>query len=91
MAGYAKYKGKTYFLEFKGKTKFGQKAKLKFLDKSKEFWVDANLVTECSAPQASGSSRFYPRESGGGEYCGGICPVGGFKCSAKNGPCHDCQ
>ena len=25
-----------------------------------------------------------------GSYCGYTCPVGGFRCSAKNGPCHDC-
>lgn len=37
-----------------------------------------------------------PRGTWGGrawdaEYCGGICPVGGFRCSPRNGPCHDCE
>jgi hypothetical protein len=29
--------------------------------------------------------------SGGGAYCYGRCPVGGFRCCAENGPCHDCE
>jgi hypothetical protein len=61
----ATYKGKTYRLEFLGQTKFGRKAKLAFLDGSKEFWVDAALVTECdssSATRTAKSSRSqYPR------------------------------
>lgn len=26
-----------------------------------------------------------------GMYCYGICPVGRFRCSPENGPCHDCE
>ncbi len=45
MSKTANYKGRTYQLKFIGKTKFGDKAKLAFMDGSKEFWVDSNLVT----------------------------------------------
>ncbi len=45
----ATYKGKAYRLEFIGRTKFGQKAKLAFMDGSKEFWVDAAAVTVCGS------------------------------------------
>jgi hypothetical protein len=34
------YKGKKYRLLWQGKTKWGQKAKLGFLNGSQEFWVD---------------------------------------------------
>ncbi len=56
----ADYKGRPYRLEFKGRTKFGDKAKLAFLDGSKEFWVDAALIAnerEGSASSSNGSSR----------------------------------
>lgn len=48
MAGkdeYALYKGRKYRLLYLGPTKFGKKAKLGFIGGTKEFWVDANLVT----------------------------------------------
>jgi hypothetical protein len=41
----ATYKGKTYRIGFAGPTKFGDRAKLVFLDGSKEFWVDLSLVS----------------------------------------------
>lgn len=41
---YVRYKGKKYEMEYLGETKFGYRAKLKFLDGTKEFWVDGNLV-----------------------------------------------
>lgn len=47
------YKGRNYTVVFAGTTKFGEKAKLSFLDGSKEFWVDLSL---CSAPAASQSN-----------------------------------
>jgi hypothetical protein len=40
----ATYRGRTYKLEFIGQTKFGKRAKLAFLDGSKEFWVSASEV-----------------------------------------------
>lgn len=50
----ATYKGRTYRLEFLGDTKFGRRAKLAFLDGSKNFWVDASLVTEGGAAVRTG-------------------------------------
>lgn len=49
MSKTATYKGRTYKLLFSGKTKFGNKAKLGFMDGSKEFWVDLGLITEGSS------------------------------------------
>jgi hypothetical protein len=51
---FARYKGKTYKLLYKGKTAHGERAKLAFMDGSKEFWVDAALVVE-TAPARSES------------------------------------
>lgn len=53
----ATYKGRTYNLLYLGMTKFGRRAKLSFLDGSKEFWVDANLVRECGAAVATSRSH----------------------------------
>lgn len=55
----AQYKGKSYLLKFMGKTKFGKKAKLAFLDGSKEFWAHASQVTVTggSSSASGGSSR----------------------------------
>ena len=86
MSKTATYKGRTYKLLFSGKTKFGNKAKLGFMDGSKEFWVDLSLVS--LATSSSSSQGGY---DGDGPYCGYPCPVSGRKCCAKNGPCHDCQ
>jgi hypothetical protein len=38
------YKGKNYKLLYEGKTKFGVRAHLAFMDGSKDFWVDAKLL-----------------------------------------------
>lgn len=38
------YKGRRYLLAWQGQTQFGQRAKLKFMDGSKEFWVAADLI-----------------------------------------------
>lgn len=57
------YKGKAYRLLYIGQTKFGRKAKLSFMDGSKEFWVDASQVTEggsirtASRPSSSRNPR----------------------------------
>ena len=40
------YKGKTYLLKWRGPTKYGERARLQFLDGSKDFWVDAGLVSD---------------------------------------------
>ena len=47
---FAEYRGRTYVLAWKGETKFGERAKLMFLDRSKEFWVATNLIKEVSEP-----------------------------------------
>lgn len=54
----ATYRGRVYRLEYIGATKFGRRAKLSFLDGSKEFWVDANQVREGGyAPAVSRTGR----------------------------------
>jgi hypothetical protein len=50
MTKYAEYKGRTYILAWQGETTYGERAKLMFLDRSKEFWVAANLITEKTKP-----------------------------------------
>lgn len=40
----AEYKGRRYHVAWVGETKFGRRAKLQFLDRSKEFWVAATDV-----------------------------------------------
>ena len=47
---YAEYKGHTYVLAWRGETAYGNRARLMFLDRSKEFWVDLNLIKEVSEP-----------------------------------------
>ncbi len=88
----ATYKGRKYRLLWKGKTRYGTRAKLGFFDGSKEFWVDASRVTE--APDWRERERAGDRYLGTryeGEYCGYDCPVTGRKCCPENGPCHDCE
>lgn len=48
---FARYKGKTYRLLWRGKTAHGERAKLGFIDGSKEFWVDDSLIREVDADQ----------------------------------------
>lgn len=43
-SGTATYKGKPYKLLWSGPTKYGKRAKLGFMDGSKEFWVDLSQV-----------------------------------------------
>lgn len=52
----ATYKGKTYRVKFIGETKFGRRANLEFMDGSKNFWVDASLVSVTGA-DATGERR----------------------------------
>jgi hypothetical protein len=65
---YANYKGKTYRCEYIGATKFGRRARLAFMDGSKEFWVDASLVTLVDGP-SRGSSPSCRKSSGGSGKC----------------------
>lgn len=90
----AEYKGRKYRLLWSGKTKYGMRAKLAFMDGSKEFWVDAGMVSESSGGYvpAVRNSRGYVTDRGHYEgYCGYPCPVTGRKCCPKFGPCHDCE
>ena len=43
------YKGRKYRVEYAGKTKYGMKAKLKFLNGSKSFWVPLDMVSHSSS------------------------------------------
>lgn len=63
----ATYKGRTYRCLFIGDTKHGRRAHLQFFDGSKDFWVDASLVS-ASASKSSSSRR--KREDEECELCG---------------------
>jgi hypothetical protein len=39
------YKGRAYQLLWEGNTRYGHRAHLRFLDGSKEFWVDAGNIS----------------------------------------------
>lgn len=43
------YKGRPYTLLWSGPTKHGERARLQFLDGTKDFWVDAHLVSGASS------------------------------------------
>jgi len=62
------YKGKTYRLQYSGPTRYGDRAKLQFLDGSKEFWVDLSLVSPSSG---GGKTTYSPRSRGRCRGCGG--------------------
>lgn len=47
------YKHHSYTLLWIGQTKFGKRAHLQFRDGSKDFWVNANLVSESCSPPSS--------------------------------------
>ena len=44
---YAFYKGRKYLLQYIGNTKFGWRARLRFINGWKEFWVDADKLVKC--------------------------------------------
>lgn len=90
------YKGRKYRLLYSGPTKYGRRAKLAFMDGTKEFWVAADLVRETQGGSgytpAVRDSRGYVTERGHHDgYCGYPCPVSGLRCCPENGPCHDCE
>jgi hypothetical protein len=51
----AQYKGRKYRLLWMGQTKFGQRAHLQFFDGTKDFWVDASLVSVRNGGSNGGS------------------------------------
>jgi len=66
---FATYRGKTYKLLYVGKTKFGHKAKLAFLDGSKEFWVDSSDISRGGSSGGSGRSSTARRAPSGRYEC----------------------
>lgn len=85
MTATAIYKGRPYRLLGSGKTKFGERAHLAFLDGSKDFWVSLGAVTLGAPQRASGSGisgRLRPGECGCGEDLGGMVRriPGGYAC-----------
>jgi len=48
------YKGRSYKLLYSGATKFGEKAKLQFMDGTKEFWVLLNLISPANSGGGGG-------------------------------------
>ena len=82
-------------------TRDGAKMLLAFRDGSKDFWAAADVVETLKLyqrPKTIRSLRDYAEMARAGapvdrdhEYCYHTCPVGHFKCSPENGPCHDCQ
>lgn len=65
-AATATYKGRTYRLLWTGPTKFGRRAKLGFMDGSKEFWVAAAAVT-------TGGASYTPRAGKPRRDCDDYC------------------
>lgn len=50
------YKGRPYRLVWRGKTKFGRRARLEFMDGSKEFWVAEEAIDLVDVPRRSAYS-----------------------------------
>lgn len=76
------YKGRPYRLQWSGSTKYGDRAKLQFMDGTKEFWVNLSQVSDASS--SGGGSSSYSRPSGGGR--SGRCR--GCRGPTKNAPHH---
>lgn len=50
------YKGRPYRLLWKGRTRYGERAHLQFMDGTKDFWVDASNL-DSSGPSSGGRGR----------------------------------
>lgn len=87
MSRTATYKGKTYRLEFLGDTKFGRRAKLAFMDGSKEFWVAADLVTPAGPVATPGNPNGYGYEGNQHRRCVRC----GEKMDNRGRLCWDCK
>lgn len=61
----ASYKGKTYKLLWIGATKYGRRAHLAFRDGSKDFWVDASLVSTGESDDRRGNVSYSHARHGG--------------------------
>lgn len=82
----AEYKGRKYRLLWIGDTKYGRRAHLQFFNGSKDFWVDAALV---SITTDSAGNR---RAPGRGEHVcrNGHEPHSGPCCTGRHGVGYDC-
>lgn len=85
----ATYKGRTYNLLWQGATKYGQRAKLSFLDGSKEFWVDASLVSTGSAPSTKATKVRSNNRRSRGTWTG--CSCGSVEEYEKASDCFSCK
>lgn len=65
------YKGRSYRLLWSGSTKYGDRARLQFMDGSKDFWVDLGLVSPATSGGSGGQNRNSPARRGGCRGCGG--------------------
>lgn len=54
------YNGKKYHMIWSGKTKYGERARLEFLDGTKDFWVDLSKVTRDWQPLPAGRDPRVP-------------------------------
>jgi hypothetical protein len=61
----ALYKGRHYRLLYLGHTKYGERAKLEFMDGTKSFWCDAGAVEELSANNGRPDDHIRCRHCGG--------------------------
>lgn len=75
------YKGKSYRLLWSGPTRYGDRAKLEFMDGSKQFWVDLSKVSA----GGGGGGRSRGRGRGRG-YWGDRCR--GCRGQIKDAPHH---
>jgi len=65
-SGTVTYKGKPYRLLWRGPTRYGERARLQFMDGSKDFWVDAHMVS--GGGSYGGGSDSAPRLRRDGTY-----------------------
>jgi len=85
------YKGRSYRLLWSGETKFGRRAKLSFMDGSKEFWADLALVSDGPAKSTPGA---YPERRPGrgslrGKWTG--CAYGSIEGEYRPWYCESCR
>jgi hypothetical protein len=90
------YKSRKYNLLWEGKTKFGQRAKLAFLDGSKEFWVPSELVSEAPLfapnPYANAPRSFGARSGSNNATGGRSCDICGSRgCDRAWNSSHMCE
>src|SRR5271165_2103437 len=93
------YKGRTYLLLWSGKTRFGTRAKLGFMDGSKEFWVELSAISGVADKMESHrvvaesrpmtASRPTRQSSGLGRRTG--CSCGSRENGSQDSDCSSCR